>query len=449
MDVDLPKTSNVEISVENLPSDPGLRIPINNFNHNIRDEIRRTYLQKGPFQPRSHDFSKSKCGMKDRRFNPSWFDKYFDWLEYSICKDKAYCLYCYLFRTSGRGNEEEEAFNKNGFSNWKKTNKFDLHVGSHNSTHNNARRSCEDLMRQSQHIGFLFQKQSDQATIAYRTRLNTSVDCIRFLLKQGLAFRGHDESSTSKNQGNFLELVQFLAEHNKDIDDAVLKNAPENLKLIAPDIHKDITRGFAIAITKFISDEIGEKFYSVLVDESRDTSGKEQMAIIVRFVDNKGVIIEHFLGISHVPDTTANSLKMATEELLSSYGLSISKIRGQGYDDASNMRGEFNGLKALFLNKNTSTHYIHCFSHQLQLALVVVAKGHVHIALFFTLISNVMNIVGASCKRRDQVRELQCEKTINALQSGKLLTGRGLNQEITLKRAGETRWGSHYESIIG
>ncbi|KAI0516329.1 hypothetical protein KFK09_009001 [Dendrobium nobile] len=59
-----------------------------------------------------------------------------------------------------------------------------------------------------------------------------------------------------------------------------------------------------------------------------------------------------------------------------------------------------------------------------------------------------MNIVGVSCKRRDQVRELQREKALNALQSGKLLTGRGLNQEITLRRAGETRWGTHYESII-
>ncbi|KAI0520419.1 hypothetical protein KFK09_007893 [Dendrobium nobile] len=345
VETDLP--NNIEVSIENLPSDPGLRIPIVDFNPNIRDEVRRLYLQRGPFQPRSHDFPKTKFGMKDRRFNPTWFDK-----------------------KSGRGNEDEEAFNKNGFANWKKTNKFDLHVGGHNSAHNNARRSSEDLLKQSQHIGFVFQKQTDQATSAYRIRLNTSVDCIRFLLKQGLAFR--------------------------DIDDVDLKNAPENLKLIAPEIQKDITRSFAIAITKFISEEIGDKFYSVLVDESRDTSAKEQMAIIVRFVNKKGNIVERFLGISHVSNTAANSLKLATEQLLSTYGLSISRIRGQGYDGASNMRGEFNGLKALFLNENQSAHYIHCFSHQLQLALVAVAKSHVHIALLFTNISSVMNLVGVS-----------------------------------------------------
>ncbi|KAI0487981.1 hypothetical protein KFK09_027804 [Dendrobium nobile] len=155
------------------------------------------------------------------------------------------------------------------------------------------------------------------------------------------------------------------------------------------------------------------------------------MTIIVRFVNKKGNIVEQFLGISRVSNTAANSLKLATEQLLSTYGLSISRIRGQGYDGASNMRREFNGLKALFLNENPSAHYIHCFSHQLQLALVAVAKSHVHIALLFTNISSVMNLVGVSCKRRDQVREIQ-----------------RLNQEKTLRRAGDTRWGSHYESIL-
>ncbi|PKU85559.1 hypothetical protein MA16_Dca003299 [Dendrobium catenatum] len=146
------------------------------------------------------------------------------------------------------------------------------------------------------------------------------------------------------------------------------------------------------------------------------------MEIIVRFVNKKGNIVEHFWGIFHISDTSANSLKLATEQLLSIYGLSICRIRGQCYDGASNMRGEFNGLKALFLNENQSAHYIHCFSHQLQLALVAVTKSHVHIAFFFTNIFSVMNLVGVSCKRRDQVQEIQREKPLNELQSGNLLS---------------------------
>lgn len=67
-------------------------------------------------------------------------------------------------------------------------------------------------------------------------RLTATINCIRFLLHQGLAFRGNDESSDSVNQGNFLQLLKFLSEHNETINKVVLENAPSNSKLIAPQI---------------------------------------------------------------------------------------------------------------------------------------------------------------------------------------------------------------------
>ena len=53
-------------------------------------------------------------------------------------------------------------------------------------------------------------KQSNQDKIKYRVQLNTIVDCIRFLLCRGLAFRGHDESQGSSDKGSFLKLLPFL-----------------------------------------------------------------------------------------------------------------------------------------------------------------------------------------------------------------------------------------------
>ena len=41
------------------------------------------------------------------------------------------------------------------------------------------------------------------------------IDYIRFLLRQGLAFHGNDESENSNNQGNFLKLLKFLIQHNE------------------------------------------------------------------------------------------------------------------------------------------------------------------------------------------------------------------------------------------
>ena len=90
-------------------------------------------------------------------------------------------------------------------------------------------------MKQKQHIQSVFVKQSDQDKIEYRTQLSATVDCIRFLLHQGLAFRGHDESDDSSDKGNFLELLQFLADHN-DVINEVLQKTPKNSKLTHPDI---------------------------------------------------------------------------------------------------------------------------------------------------------------------------------------------------------------------
>ncbi|XP_025630197.1 uncharacterized protein [Arachis hypogaea] len=252
------------------------------------------------------------------KFNADWFDEFGNWLEYSISKDAVFCLCCYLRKPDGASGD---AFVKEGFSNWKKKERLQTHVGNHDSAHNHARRKCEALIKQ------------------------------KFLLQQGLAFRGDDESHNSNNQGNFLELLDFLAQHNTEID---------------------------------------HNLFAVLVDEARDISVKEQMAVCLRYVNKEGIVMERFLGLVHVSSTNALSLKVALESLLAKHSLSLARIRGQGYDGA----------------------------------------------------------IGASCKRKDMLRESQMQKTIVALQNGDVSSGRGLNQETTLKRAGDTRWGSHYGTIL-
>ncbi|KAL0556550.1 hypothetical protein IC582_005064 [Cucumis melo] len=342
--------SITEVKLEDLPANLGLRIRILDYNCNIRDEVRRAYLQKGPCQPRNHTFPLKKFRSQSRRFNPIWFTEYPNWLEYSISKDAAYCLCCYLFKPEVGEQSRRDHFVGEGFSNWKKKEKLQTHVGGPNNAHNQAWGKCEALLNQKQQIATFFNKMSNQARIDYRIRLGATIDCARFLLQQGLPFRRHDETEDSKNQGNFLELLQWLCNHNKDIEAISLKNAPENLKLTAPDIQKDIVNCIAVEIVNSIIQDIGDKLFSILIDESKDISSKEQMSIVLRYVD-KGCVIKRFVGIVHVTDTSSLSLKEAIDGFFSIHGLSMTSLRGQGYDGASNMRGEFNGLKTLILRE--------------------------------------------------------------------------------------------------
>nr|XP_023872349.1 zinc finger MYM-type protein 1-like [Quercus suber] len=250
------------------------------------------------------------------------------------------------------------------------------------------------------------------------------------------------------------------------------------------------------------------------------------MAIILRFVDKEDFIKERFFHVVHVRDTTALTLKNEIYAVLSHYNLHIENIRGQGYDGASNMRGKWNGLQALFLKDCPYAYYVHCMAHRLQLALVtasrevkdvhqffdhlvniinIVVDSHYNLHIenirgqgydgasnmrgkwnglqalflkdcpyayyvhcmahrlqlalvtasrevkdvhqFFDHLVNIINIVVGSSKRNDELQHAQAEQVENMIAFNEIETGRGANQIGTLQRARDTRWGSHFQSI--
>ncbi|XP_035840169.1 zinc finger MYM-type protein 1-like [Helianthus annuus] len=289
------------------------------------------------------------------------------WLEYSIKEDKVYCLYCYLFKedVGNQGGRDTWSSSSKGFCDWSKKGSLKEHVGNVDSHHLKAAQKCHNLMNQKKHMDENMKKLTKEEMIANYYRLLGSVMSARFCLENSLPFRGHDESEESNSQ------------------------------------------------------EIKDDVFGLLVDDSSDVSLKEQMAVVVRFVYKLGAVRESLIGIVHVKDTASITLKEAIDDLLASNQLSIKQVRGQGYDGASNMRGEFNGLKALILKDNPSAHYIHCFAHQLHfLQMKSYVKGG---------------------------KKARVEKE---LLEGEIKTGKGLNQEVSLARADDTRWGSHHRTII-
>ena len=79
-------------------------------------------------------------------------------------------------------------------------------------------------------------------------------------------------------------------------------------------------------------------------------------------MNSKGIVVERCLALVHVKETTTDALKEALLAVLYKNKLSVSRIRGQGYDGASNMRSEFNGLQKKILDENPYAFYVHCFA---------------------------------------------------------------------------------------
>ncbi|TYH28535.1 hypothetical protein ES288_A02G151000v1, partial [Gossypium darwinii] len=147
-------------------------------------------------------------------------------------------------------------------------------------------------------------------------------------------------------------------------------------------------------VQSLIHKQIGYVKFCLIVDESKEISKKEHMAIVVRYVDKQGSIRECFLDLVHVKDTTSLTLKIEICVVLSHHTLSLHNLKGQGYDGASKMCEEWNGLQGTYYYSKESS-----------------------IDLYFLL-------------------------TFIELEIGKCV-----NQIGTLQQLGDTRWSYYYKSI--
>ncbi|ESR61546.1 hypothetical protein CICLE_v10018095mg [Citrus x clementina] len=189
------------------------------------------------------------------------------------------------------------------------------YVGGINSAHNIARRHCESLINQKAHVATFFFNHSKKIQREYRVCLIVVIDCIRFLLRQCHA-------------------------------------CPANLQMTSLDIQQQIVNVCSDETSRAIIQEISDSLFSAMIYEAGDISTKEQMAIMLRYVDKTRHVVECFIGTEHVIDTKAISLKPSLDTLFARHGLSMSRLHGQGYGGASNMQGELNGLKLLILKEN-------------------------------------------------------------------------------------------------
>ncbi|KAJ9535085.1 hypothetical protein OSB04_un001839 [Centaurea solstitialis] len=407
-------------------------------------------MNLGPLQPTLSVFPMSGWETHQRSFQASWY-KLYPWIEYSKTLDAPFCFPCFLFnKPCGLGYHGQQAFTIDGFEIGKKVGGkrcvFLTHMGTEcTSFHNVAQKALDDLLNTTQDIRNMCEKFTTEEREKNRLRLRASIYCVRWCAFQVVAFRGHNEKPDTINRGNFLEMLEALGEFSTELKELFCR-APKYASYTSPVIQKKILNLISNRVRRMIlRRSVVEDFVYLLT--TRDESHKEQMSVVFRFVNKEGFIVERFFGVVHVGDTTAQTLKDGICSLLSHYNLDVKSIRGQGYDGANNMRGQFKGLQALILEDCKYAYYVHCLAHRLQLALMAACQGVVALRKFFSQLTFVINVVSASSKRSDQLRDAQVDQIAYLLSIDELETGRGLNQIGTLQRAGDTRWSSHFRSV--
>ncbi|KAF4741301.1 hypothetical protein FOZ63_032724, partial [Perkinsus olseni] len=200
-----------------------------------------------------------------------------------------------------------------------------------------------------------------------RKRVKNAIDIVLLCARQGIALRGHNECASSANRGNFLEIFHLLAKHCPDFrmnletlsTSKYTSGTVQNtlLHLCAEEVRGKIRLGIE-----------SEGYYSLIADECRDASKKEQLTVTIRYLksDAEGCIItESVLDMRACQQLTAEAI---TEDLVSCLrrnGLDLDRCIGLAFDGASSFSGRRKGCQALLRQQYTPRAvYQHCYAHK-------------------------------------------------------------------------------------
>jgi hypothetical protein len=177
------------------------------------------------------------------------------------------------------------------------------------------------------------------------------------------------------------------------------------------------------------------KYFSAILDCTPDASHQEQMSLIIRYVDSSSGHVrveESFLGFLDVNDTTGQALFDVLENELKILDLDIDDMRGQGYDNWSNMKGKHQGVQRKLLDVNPRDFYSACGFHSLNLTLCDMATKTCGKAKdFFGIIQRIYTTFANSTKKWYILKYILKDN----------ISG------LTLKSVSATRWESRIDSV--
>ncbi|KAL4131423.1 hypothetical protein QTP88_008736 [Uroleucon formosanum] len=369
-DPDSCSTKTETIQVQDRPSDkPFSHTSSSTFTNSLDTDLGD--MDSGPMRPMLKVYPKTKFGTQNRSFTSVYYTR-FDWLEYSVKMNAVFCFACRIF-SNDYGNSEN-TFTITGFSNWKKIS-FKLKCHESTKTHLNSLTRMAEY-ENSKINGSIISKMSSfhqQQIIKNRNYLLHLIDIALYLGKQGIAFRGHDKSSDSNNQGNFKELCKLVSKHDPDFEHSYL----QNINLSSWKVQEELIKMCADQVKEIILNQIvNVGLFAIMCDEAR-CYREEQLSICVRYVVDLQVY-ERFIGFVNVSSgQDANNILAAITDFFKTQTIDIStlKIIAQSYDGASVMSGRLNGVQAKIKELYPSAIYTHCMAHRLNLVVVDMCKN--------------------------------------------------------------------------
>ena len=191
-----------------------------------------------------------------------------------------------------------------------------------------------ELAKQSGDVMDMLVAASEEKKRRNRELLKALIRSVYFLVKH------HIPHTT-----NFEDLIELQVDNGNQLFKMHLDTCPSNATYLS----KASTVELLSSISHQLENDIlarlkASPYYSIMADESTDTSSKEELSVCARWIED-GQAVEHFLGIVHAHKVTAGHLAQYLLDFLHDRDIPIQKLRGLGFDGASVMSGSRSGVQ--------------------------------------------------------------------------------------------------------
>ncbi|OCT81265.1 hypothetical protein XELAEV_18028083mg [Xenopus laevis] len=394
-DIPMEDTPKIEINLNDPPSWP-----------EITDQIRRYLVQQGPDQGKDGNFGKSQS-HEEHSFNPKWFTKQIpsgrkierSWLIYSKTSNSLSCFPSHENSTDHRENH----------SNWKR---------------------MEKRMKEGKFIDSELEKMITTEKQKWRNVLKCILDAILFFARNNLALRGSTDVIGSPDADIFLDIIEVIGHHNIALNEKIETHQKGSTNYFSHKIQNEFISILGKRVRSEIIGKIKEaKYYSLILDCTPDICHQEQMSEIIRYVsvvEGKVKVEESFIDFIHTKEKSGSGLASEILNKLQADGIDIKDARGQGYDNAANIAGKYNGVQARILEENEYAKCVPCAAHGLNLAGVQAASVNAEMKTFFGTVQRLFTFFSSSTSHWEIMKNML---------------------KTTLKGHTDTRWASRASAV--
>ncbi|XP_065068151.1 uncharacterized protein LOC135693547 [Rhopilema esculentum] len=286
-----------------------------------------------------------------------------------------------------------------------------------------------DLSRRHEMI-----KETDDAMFNTKIML-ILCDAARTMAMQDLAFRGNTDESS-----NFHEIVRLISRHCGILKywQNQTRMRPYHVTYMSKDTQNELIKLLGDAVRHRMVKELEEvSAFSVMADTTPDTSNKDQMAIVVRYVVNAKPV-ERLLCLRILKDKSGEGHAAEILKALNECSVDPQKLVFQSYDFASCMSGKYKGCQRVLSDKiqedfphKKEILYIPCQAHRLSTYVERSSKASSLVSSMFDILQSLYTFFSSSTKRSEALEKAQVE----------------IEGALKMRNLSQTRWIARSESI--